>query len=185
MRSVLVVAGLLLVTWLALGQAPTPGPAAGPRIAVVHADRVMAESDEGKAAQAELERKFAPRQKQLQASAAEIERLQTEFQQRQATFSDAERQRRAAEVQQKQKALERLNEDVTADFNAAREETLGRLAKRVSAVVQKFGTERQYSLIFDAAQAGTLYAGAGADLTDQVIAAYNQQFPLKPAAPAK
>ena len=114
MRLVLPIVGLLLVAWLALGQAPAPAPT---KIAVVSTERVLTESAEGKAVQAELDRKFAPRQKELQARAAELDTLQAEFQQKQSSFSDAERQRRALEIQQKQKQLERLNEDVTADFN--------------------------------------------------------------------
>ena len=170
MRFVWVVVTLLLVTWLALGQAPSPAPAAkaapaavaapAASIAVVSADRVMAESAEGKVVLAELERKFAPRQKELQARAAEVDKLQAEF-------------------QQKQKSLERLNEDVTSEFNSAREESVGRLAKRVGEVVQKYGAEKQYFLILDAGAAGALYIGAGADITNEILAAYNQAYPVK------
>lgn len=181
MRGFLVAAVLLLITWLAVGQAPppAPAPAAGSRIAVVNTDRVIAESAEGKAAQTELERKFAPRQKEMQVRAAELEKLQTEFQQKQNSFSEAERQRRALEIQQKQKALERLNEDITAEFNAAREEALARLSKRAADVVQKYGADKQFLLILDAGASGALYVGSGADLTSEILAAYNQQFPIK------
>ncbi len=179
MRGVWLMVMVVLVTWLAGGQAPAPAPAVGGKIAVVNSDRVMAESAEGKAVQAELERKFAPRQKELQARAAELEKLQAEFQQKQNTLSDAERQRRTLEIQQKQKSLDRLNEDVTADFNAERQEALARLAKRVSEVVQKYGGDKQYLLILDAGASGALYVGAGVDLTNEILAAYNQQFPVK------
>lgn len=179
MRTVWLVGVVLLVTWLAVGQAPAPSPAAGVKLAVVQTERVMAESAEGKAVQAELERKFAPRQKELQARAAELEKLQTEYRQKQNSFTDAERQRRALEIQQKQKSLERLNDDVTADFNAAREEALARLGKRVTEVVQKYGADKQYLMIFDSGASGALYVGTGVDITTEILAAYNQQFPVK------
>ncbi len=179
MRTVLLVGIVLLVTWLAVGQAPAPTSSGGLRLAVVQSERVLAESGEGKVVQAEMERKFAPRQKELQAKAAELEKLQAEFQQKQASMSDAERQRRGLEIQQKQKALERLNDDVTADFNAAREDALARLGKRVNDVVQKYGAAKQYQVIFDAGASGALYVGAGVDITNEILAAYNQQFPVK------
>ncbi len=178
MRLVLVVVTLVLVTWLALGQAPSPAPA-GPKVVVVSTDRVLAESAEGKTVLAELERKFAPRQKELQGRAAELEKLQTEYQQKQASFSDPERQRRALEIQQKQKALERLNDDATSEFNSAREEAIGRLTKRFSEVVQKYGAEKQYSLILDTAGSGAIYVGTGADITSEILAAYNATYPVK------
>ncbi len=181
MRVVWLVAGLLLVSSLALAQAPAPA-AGAVKIGVVAVDRLLADSAEGKVAQADLERKFAPRERELQARAAEIEKLQADLQQRAATLSEAERQRRLLDVQQKQKSLERMNEDVTAEFNAARQDVLARMAKRVNDVVQKFGKENGFHLIFDAAQAGTLFAATGADLTAQVLAVYDKQYPAPTAA---
>lgn len=177
MRWMLGVVLLSLAAWLAFGQAPAP--AAGAKIAVVDTQRVLADTAEGKAVLADLDKKFSPRQKELQARAAELDKLQADFQQRQNSMSDAERQRRATEIQRKQKALERLNEDATSDFNAARDEALARLTKRVTGVVQKLGADRQYLLIFDANASGAMYVGAGADLTAEIIAAYDKQFPVK------
>ena len=179
MRFGLLVLTLLMVAWLAVGQAPSPAPAAGTRVVVVNSERVLAESNEGKAVVKEMEAKFAPKQKELQARALELERLQTEYQQKQASFSDAERQRRALEIQQKQKSAERFQEDLNAEVNAAREDSLGRLGKRVSDVVQKYGAEKQYTLILDAGASGALYVGAGADITNEILAAYNQAHPGK------
>lgn len=185
MRRVWLIATLVLflsMAWWALGQAPAqPAQPAAPatKIGLVSTERVIAESAEGKAVQKDLETKFAPRQKELQARAAELEKLQADLQKQQATLSEAEQRRRLLEIQQKQKSAERFQEDLQADMNAAREDALGRLAKRVNSVVQKFGADKGYFLIFDASASGALYAGAGADLTAEVLAAYNQQFPVK------
>ena len=178
MRSIAGFVLLLPVTWLAVGQ--TPAPATPTKIAVVNTERVLASTAEGKAVLAELERKFAPQQKQLQTNAAELDKLQADYQQKQNSMGDAERQRRTAEIQQKQKALERLNEDVTADFNAAREETLARLSKRVNEVVQKVGAAGQYLLVLDSNASGTMYAASSGDITAEIVAAYDKQFPAKP-----
>ena len=169
---------LLPVTWLAVGQAPAP--ATPTKIAVVNTERALASTAEGKTVLAELDRKFSPQQKQLQANAAELDKLQADYQQKQNSMSDAERQRRAAEIQQKQKVLDRLNEDVTADFNAARDEAVLRLTKRVTEVAQKFGAAGQYLLILDSNAAGAMYVGSGGDITNEIVAAYDKQFPLKP-----
>ena len=177
MRVAFVAVAILVIAWLAVGQAPAP--ATGGRIAVVNTERVLAESNEGKAVIKEMEARFAPKQKELQARALELERLQTELQQKQASITDAERQRRAFEIQTKQKSAERLQEDLNAEVNAAREEALGRLGKRANDVVQKFGAEKGYSLIFDAAQSGAIYAGAGSDVTNEILAAYNTAYPAK------
>ncbi len=180
MRAVPLMMMLLLVTWLAVGQAPAPAPAVSGKLGVVESTRVMAECEEGKAFQAEMERKFGPRQKKIQDLAAEMNKLQSEFQQRQPAVSGAERQQRALEIQRKQKEAERLNEDLNYDLNAAREEGLGRLRGRLLEVVNRYGKEKQYTAIFDAATAGTMYAGPGVDLTTEILAVYNQQFPVKP-----
>lgn len=185
MRSVWVLAALVLVAWLALGQAPATAPAAdNGKIAIVNSERVLAESNEGKAAQADLQRRFQQRQTDLQARATELERLQAEYQQKAATFTPAEQQRRGLDIQNRQKKLERDDQDFQSDFNAAREEVLGRLGKQVSEVVQKYGAQKGYHLIMDAGQAGTLYASPAADISNEIMAAYNAQSPKPAAAPA-
>ncbi len=180
MRVVAVVAVLFLITWFAVGQAPAPA-AGATKIGVVGTEQVMAQTIEGKAAQAEMEKKFVPRQKDLQARAAEIEKLQTELQQKGSSMTPAEQQRRSLEIQQKQKEIERLNEDFQADVNNAQQEIIGRLAKRVDQVVTKYGNDNKYHLILDSGQSGALFVATGADLTKEIIAAYDKQFPGTPA----
>lgn len=177
MRYVFAVVAVLALALLAVGQAPAPAGGAG-RIVVVNADRVLTESNEGKAAQKDIEAKFLPRQKDLQARAAELEKLQTELQQKAASMPPAEQQRRAQDLQARQKSLERMNEDINADFQAAREEVLRRLSKRVSDVIQKLGADKGYALILDANGSGALYVSKGSDITDEVMSAFN-------AAPAR
>jgi outer membrane protein len=186
MRVVWILAVLLLIAWLAVGQAPAPA-GGGSKIGVVYTDRVMGESAEGKAAQADLERRFSPREKELQDRSTEIAKLQADLQQRANTMTTAEQARRQAEIQQRQKVLDRLNEDVTADFNNDRQEIVNQMSKRLATVVQQYGTQNGYYLILDAGQAGTLFTGAGADITNDILAAYNKQYPVnvaRPAAPA-
>lgn len=190
MRVVAVLAVLLLITWFAVGQAPAPA-GASQKIAVVNTDRVLIETAEGKAADAELRGRFAPREREIETRRQELEKLQTELQQKGSTLTQAEQQRRALDLQQRQKALERLAEDAQSDANAAQQEAFGKIAKQVQTVVQKYGADNSYHLILDGAQAGTLYAGPVADITKDIIAAYDKAHPVaakpaaaKPAAPA-
>ena len=179
MRAVQLMMMLLLVTWLAVGQAPAPPPAVSGKLGLVRTSDVLAESEEGKAFLAEMDRKFGPRRKQLEEGSAELEELQAEFRQRQTTLSSAQRQQRGLEIQRKQKSMERLGEDLNYDANAAREEGLGRMTRRLRKVVNKYGSERQFMAIFDAAASGVLYPGPGVDITNEILAAYNQRFPVK------
>ena len=183
MRAVPLMMMLLLVTWLAMGQAPAPAPAVSGKLGLIMATRVLAECEEGKAFQADLTGKFEPRQKKMEELSAEIQRLQTEYRQGETTFPNAERQKRGLALQRKQKDLERLNEDLNYEANAEREEGLARLNRHLSQVVRKYGSENQYAAIFDMVTAGALHAGSGVDITNEIVAAYNQQFPVKPETP--
>ncbi len=183
MRAVPLMMMLLLVTWLAVGQAPAPAPAASGKLGLILATRVLAECEEGKALQAEMAKKFGPRQKKMEELSAEIQRLQTEYRQGETTFPIAERQQRSLALQRKQKDLERLNEDFNYDANAAREEGLARLNRQLGQVAVKYGSEKQYAVIFDRITAGALYVGPAVDITNEILAAYNQQFPVKPETP--
>jgi len=180
MRAVLLIVAIFAIAWLALGQAPGAGQAPT-RIGVVDRDGILTQTAEGKAVQTDLERKFEPKQKELQARVAEFQKLQAEFQQKQASMNELDRQKRVFELQQRQKELERMNEDLTGEFNAAREDVLRRLLQRLADVVQKYGAAHQFAAIFDIDQAGALYVAPGVDLNQEIIKAYDAAYPVKPA----
>src|SRR3954468_19737966 len=101
---------LLVIAGLALAQTPSPA-----KVAIINAQKAVADTAEIKKAQTALEAKYRPRQQA-------IENLQRELQtiQQQAAAPNLAPAREAdlqATFTQKQKQLQRLGEDLQADVN--------------------------------------------------------------------
>jgi Skp family chaperone for outer membrane proteins len=61
---------------------------------------------------------------------------------------------------------------------------LQKVLQEVSGVIDRIGKDRGCYLVMEKRGAGVIYAAAEADLTDDIIRAYDQQAPKAPAAPA-
>lgn len=150
------------------------------KVAVVNVQQAMLDSEELKKASAELEKKYKPRQDELQ-------KLQNDLQLIQQQISSGKLNQQAiadlqAQGQRKQRDAQRISDDLQADFDRDRQDVLGQAAKRMQEVVKKIAEEKGYDIVVDVSQ--TLYFKPALDLTAEALAAYNKAYPA-PAAPGK
>lgn len=170
-RSVLLFAAIAGIS-VAAARAQAPPPA---KVAIINAQKSVADTLEIKKAQAILEAKYRPRQQA-------IENLQRELQSIQQQLSapniapDREAQLRA-DGTQKQKQLQRLSEDLQADVNAERQDILGSSGRRMTEIVKKIAEERGIDIVIDITN--TLYYKPSLDITADATAAYDKAYPPK------
>jgi outer membrane protein len=170
-RSLAAGAGLLC---LALAPFATQA-SAQVKVGVVNVQQAMLDSDEIKKASAELEKKYKPRQDELQ-------KLQNDLQSIQQQLSSGKLDQNAiADLQntgsRKQRDAQRISDDLQADFDRDRQETLAKTAQRMSEVVKKLAEDKGLDLIVDTSQ--TLYFKPALDLTSEALASYNKAYPAK------
>src|SRR4030095_289628 len=84
------------------------------------------------------------------------------------------------EMDNKRNELEKLGEEREKKESVLLEKGL----QEVSGVIDRIGKDRGCYLVMEKRGAGVIYAAAEADLTDDIIRAYDQQAPKAPAAPA-
>jgi outer membrane protein len=162
----------LLFVIAGLGLAQTPSPA---KVAIINAQKAVADTEEIKKAQTALEAKYRPRQQA-------IENLQRELQtiQQQAAAPNLAPAREAdlqATFTQKQKQLQRLGEDLQADVNAERQDVLGKAGRQMTEIVKKIAEERGLDVVIDVTN--TLYYKPTLEITAAATAAYDKAYPLK------
>src|SRR5947209_8073743 len=103
------------------GEAQALQPA---KVAIINAQKAVADTAEIKKAQAGLETKFRPRQQAVESLQNELQNIQKQLN---AGNVDPNREAQLrADGTQKQKELQRLGEDLQADVNAERQDILGR-----------------------------------------------------------
>ncbi len=103
---------------------------------------------------------------------SEIQGLVTELQSQRLLLSEDAAQEKERSIQEKQVAFEGyLNEVWGVGGLAARKEAelWQPVFDRVNAIINEIGEEGDYSMIFDAAQMGIVFAVPETDLTQQVL----------------
>jgi outer membrane protein len=152
-------------------------PAQALKIAIVNAQKAVADTQEIKKAQADLSAKYRPRQQ-------DIEKLQTDLQQLQGQLrgpnvTPQQEQQLSADAQLKQKQLQRLSEDLQGDFNQDRADILNRAGQRMQEIIKKIAEEKGLDVVIDVSN--TLYFKPALEITPEATAAYDKAYPM-PAA---
>jgi outer membrane protein len=87
------------------------------------------------------------------------------------------------------KQAQRKQEDFQEDVNAAQQEVIDGIGRKMMDVLDRYARENGYSAVFDtsAQTSPILYASNKVDLTQEIIKLYDQAYPVKAAstAPAK
>jgi outer membrane protein len=171
LRSLAIRAGLLC-----LAIAPFAATAsAQAKVAIVNAQKALADSDELKKASAAVETKYKPRQD-------ELNKLQTDLQSIEQQLASGKLNQQAAadlqlQGQRKQRDAQRISDDLQADFEKDRQDILGKASQKMQQIIAKLAEEKGVDVIVDASQ--TLYFKPALDLTADAVAAYNKAYPAK------
>ena len=181
-----VAAGIVAVAVLA---APGLGGAEDTfKIGFVDAQKVLNDSTRGKEAKGRLEKERDAKQQEIRAREQEIrprqeeiKKLEADLQKQAPVLSDAARKERQDAITRKIRDvgrlvedLRRLFEDSNRDLQKRETDLLNEILREIRKVVVAYGKEHAYTLILEA-QSGIIYASQGADLTDEVLAAFDKR----------
>jgi len=184
------VSSLVIALVMALGaatvaraQAPAAPPAAAPagqasglqRIAFIDVQRVLARSASGVAAREQLERDKATMQKEMDTKRVELEKLRDELDKKGALLTADVRREKQEMFERKRRDAARLADDFQKELEKKESLLLQKVLQEVSGIIDRIGKERGYYLIVEKRGAGVVYASAEADLTDEVIRAYDRE----------
>jgi Outer membrane protein len=139
-----------------------------------------------------LQSKFAPREARLEALSNEIKGLQKVLGETGEKFDQAERNTRTEALAAKEKQLQRDEEDFRTDSQSEGQTAFQLVAKKVFDFLQDYAKQRGYSVVVERgtdASPIVWYAAGDADITDEVVSAYNAKSgvitpgPTDPAHP--
>lgn len=171
LRGLTLLATATLVSFSAAG-AQTIAPA---KVAIINAQKAVADTQEIKKAQATLEAKYRTRQQSIQSLQNELGTIQQQL----STPNlppDRDAQLRATGVT-KQKELQRLTEDLQSDVNNERQDILGRAGRQMTDIVKKIAEERGLDVVIDITN--TIYYKPAMEITAEATTAYDKAYPAK------
>ena len=171
------VAGAALVA-----QAQTPSPV---KIGIFNFQQAVIATKDGQKAATDLQAKFDPKKKSLEAMQGSIAALQQELAKGSNTMAEAKRTQITRDIDQKTKELQRASEDAEAEFTQEQNKLLNDLGSKIAAVIEKYARDNAYTLILDVSsqQTPVLFAANGIDITKDIVDIYDKNAPstLPPA----
>jgi outer membrane protein len=175
------VGGLVVVGpgLVAAQQQPAPAAASPARIAYIDVQRVLARSSSGVAAREQLEREKLGMQKEMDAKRQELEKLRDELEKKGPLMTPDARRDKQEAFERKRRDAARLMDDYQKELEKKEQVLLQRVLQELSGVIEKVGKDKGYYMIVEKRGASVLYASPDADLTDDIIRAYDTQAPAK------
>ncbi len=169
---------VVFATLLATAGAPiAPGHAAaqGGRIGIVDVGRILAKSAAGVSAREQLEREKATMQKEVDGRRKELEALKEELEKKGPLMTADTRAQKQDVFDRKRRDATRLVDDFQKELEKKERELLQKVLQDVSGIIERIGKEKKYYLILEKRGAAVVFTAPDADVTDEIIKAYDQE----------
>ncbi len=144
------------------------------KVAIVNAQKSVADTQEIKKAQADLAAKYRPRQQDIEKLQNDLQEIQSEL--KAPNLPPEKQSQLSADGTLKQKQLQRLSEDLQQDFNQDRADVLTRAGQRMQEIIKKLAEEKGLDVVIDVSNA--LYYKPALDMTADATAAYDKAYPV-------
>ena len=135
------------------------------KIGFVNIPAVLEKAPQAEKAKKRLEQKFSPRDKQLVAQQKEIQGMEEKLTRDASVMSDSEKANLEKDIMNKKRDAKRSQQEFSEDFNASRNEELGKLQRRIVEAVRAIASDEKYDLLLTD---GVIYAKPDFDITAQV-----------------
>ncbi|HYL61089.1 MAG TPA: OmpH family outer membrane protein [Candidatus Methylomirabilis sp.] len=189
-RMVLRFAGLaaacLLGTVAGSAQSAPAGASSGStgKVAIINLRGAIGSTAEGKQASAELQSQFAPRSAEIDNLTKQINDIQQKLQAGQGKLSQDEEARLTSDGQRLTQRLDRRRNDFQEDAQAAQQDVLERIGRKMVDVIDRYSRENGFSVVLDVSgqNSPVLYAADQINVTQEIVRLYDQAYPVKAAA---
>lgn len=153
--------------------APTPKPPApfpqGAKVGYVYLQQIAAQSKEGQAAQARVNKLTTQKQNEIGDKQKALQVNQSKLQTGGSVMSDAARGALEKDIDRQTRDLERLNQDAQADITELTQEVQAEFNKKLFPILEQLAVEKGLHMLFSATDAGLIWAADGLDLTLEAV----------------
>lgn len=153
--------------------------AAGDKIAVVDIQQAIIGTAEGKQALQDLQKKYQPRETEINQRQEDVQNLQQQLQKQMTTLSADEQRRMQHDLQDKQTVLQRLEQDAQSSFQYDRDTVMRELGQKMVKVIDQYASAHGYALVIDGSQVPVYYAAKGVDITPEIVKLYDSSHPAQ------
>jgi outer membrane protein len=142
-------------------------------IGVVDFQKILATSEAGKQAQAEIEKKGKAMEADLKARGAELEDAKARFDKEALVMSQEKRAEKERELRIKLMDFKDKEKQYKQEFNNFNMELVGQFRTEVFKIAEELGKKEGFLLILEKRESGILYCPSSIDITDRIVEKYN------------
>jgi outer membrane protein len=135
------------------------------KIGFVNIPAVLEKAPQAENAKKRLEQKFSSRDKKLVEQQKSIQTMEEKLTKDAAVMSASERDTVEKELMNKKRDAKRSQQEFSEDFNASRNEELGKLQRRIVEAIREIAKDQRYDLLLTD---GVIFANDQIDITSQV-----------------
>ncbi|PPD43008.1 MAG: hypothetical protein CTY16_14225 [Methylobacter sp.] len=135
------------------------------KIGFVNIPAVLEKAPQAEKAKKRLEQEFSPRDRQLVSQQKEIQSKEERMTRDGSVMGDAERSNLEKDIINKKRDAKRSQQEFSEDFNARRNEELGKLQRRIVEAIRAIAKDQNFDLLLTD---GVIYASEKIDVTAQV-----------------
>jgi outer membrane protein len=155
----------LLIALAAAAVFSTPA-LADTKVGVVDTVRLMEEAPQAKAAQADIEKEFAPREQELLTLQKAIRELEDKAARDGAVMSEKESSKLERDILSKRRELKRTQDEFRDDLNIRKNEVLAKLQRQMYDATVALAKEQKFDVILGQ---GVVYSSKSVNITDEVL----------------
>jgi outer membrane protein len=163
-----------------------PAPSTPSNIVVINFNAVVLGTAEAQRSLGALQKKYAPREQELQKLNDDIETTKKSLNDAAAKLTDAERNQRLQDLASKEKQLQREAEDFKNDSQAESQQAFQQVAQKVFALMEEFSQQHGYAAVLERGTETApvvWYTASNVDITDQLIKSYDARYRAGAAGP--
>lgn len=140
------------------------------KMGVVNVAKIMEEAPQAEAAIKNLEREFAPRDKELRKTTERLVALEDELKKNAAIMTEAERKRKERDLITGRRELKRAKDEWREDLALRRNEELGKLQRKILQAIDSLAKAEKFDVVLGE---GVIFAKDSIDITDKVLRKLN------------
>lgn len=144
------------------------------KIGLIDVQRCLDESKEGQKIINLLKKKKDVLQRQLGMKEKELSRLRDELEKQAMILSMDAQEDKKRTFERKTREFKYLLRDLNEDMRRARQKEEKTIFSELLEIIEKIGSEENYTLIMQKKAGGVLYCTDSVDITEKVIRAYDQ-----------
>ncbi len=147
-----------------------------PKIAVVNLSVALTATKDGKQATIDLDKKFEPQQKEVQARESEVARIADQLQKSGAVLSDDARTQLEQDLADNQKKLDRYKRDAQEAVSKEERALVEILGQKLLTFIKTYAKDNGYTLVLDVGNPNTpvLYNETTYDVTADLVSSYDK-----------